>query len=225
MTDYLSNCISDWGVDVYRQDRNHYPFLYWQTADAPDRVGITEIRHVEGLYAMWDDLLKAHPGLVIDNANWRGTGPDLEVLMRSAGSWTSSEAANGGENPLYNQQQLMGLSFYVPIHASLLFKTDPYTVRSVARFGTSLSMDTRLPQFSPQRNEIGLATRSNRSRELYLGDYYPLIPADLDERQWCGWQFDRPDLGCGLRHLFPQIAKPEVGPRGGAAGFAAQGPV
>ena len=58
MTDYLSNCISDWGVDVYRQDRNLYPCPVWQTADAPDRQGITEIRHVEGLYAMWDDLLR-----------------------------------------------------------------------------------------------------------------------------------------------------------------------
>ena len=208
MTDYLSRCISDWGVDVYRQDRNHYPHLYWQTADAPDRVGITEIRHVEGLYAMWDALLKAHAGLVIDNANWRATGPDLEVLMRSAGSWTSSEAGNGGENPLYNQQQLMGLSFYVPIHASLLFKTDPYTVRSVARFGTSLSMDTRGPAFSP--DEMKLASHEIKSlRELYLGDYYPLIPADLDERQWCGWQFDRPDLGEGFAMCFRRSQSPK----------------
>ena len=62
MTDYLSRCISDWGVDVYRQDRNHYPHLYWQTANAPDRVGITEIRHVEGLYAMWDDSAQGASG-------------------------------------------------------------------------------------------------------------------------------------------------------------------
>ena len=128
--------------------------------------------------------------------------------MRSAGSWTSSEAGNGGENPLYNQQQLMGLSFYVPIHASLLFKTDPYTVRSVARFGTSLSMDTRGPAFSP--DEMKLASHEIKSlRELYLGDYYPLIPADLDERQWCGWQFDRPDLGEGFAMCFRRSQSPK----------------
>ena len=139
MTDLLSRCISDWGIDVYRQDRNFYPLLIWRQSDPPNRQGITEIRHVEGLYAMWDELLRRHPGLIIDNANWRATGPDLEMVMRSAGSWTCSEAAGAGTNPVYNQSQLAGLSLYLPLHASLLFGTDPYTVRSVARLGTSLS--------------------------------------------------------------------------------------
>ena len=139
MTDFLSRCISDWGIDVYRQDRNFYPFLIWRASDPPDRQGITEIRHVEGLYAMWDELLRRHPGLMIDNANWRATGPDLEMVMRSAGSWTCSEAGGAGTVPVYNQSQMAGLSLYLPVHASLLFATDPYTVRSVARLGVSLS--------------------------------------------------------------------------------------
>ena len=46
-------------------------------------------------------------------------------------------------------------------------------------------------------------------RELYLGDYYPLIPAGLDERQWCGWQFDRPDLGEGLLSCFRRSQSPQ----------------
>ncbi len=43
-------------------------------------------------------------------------------------------------------------------------------------------------------------------RPLYLGDYYPLIETDLDERHWCGWQFDRPDLGQGLAICFRRSA-------------------
>jgi len=209
ITDYLSGCITDWGVDVYRQDRNFYPFRFWRNADAPDRQGITEIRHVEGLYAMWDELLQRHPGLIIDNANWRCTGPDLEMVMRSAGSWTSSEAARGGENRVYNQAQLSGLSLYVPIHASLLWGTDPYTVRSVGRFGTSISYDTRPASFSVE--EMKRAGEEVRSlRPLYLGDYYPLTVVDLDERHWCGWQFDRPDLGQGFAMFFRRPASPQA---------------
>ena len=41
MTDQLSKCIADWGVDVYRQDRNFYPFHFWRDKDSPDRQGIT----------------------------------------------------------------------------------------------------------------------------------------------------------------------------------------
>ena len=184
---------------------DRYPFRFWRDSDAPDRQGITEIRHVEGLYALWDELLRRHPGLIIDNANWRGTGPDLEMLMRSAGSWTCSEAARGGENRVYNQAQLAGLSLYVPIHASLLWGTDPYTVRSVARFGTSIAYDTRPVGFA--RQEMKQASEEIRAlRPLYLGDYYPLTVVDLDERHWCGWQFDRPDLGQGFAMFFRRPA-------------------
>jgi alpha-galactosidase len=207
MTDYLSKCITDWGIDVYRQDRNFYPFRIWRDNDPPDRQGITEIRHVEGLYAMWDELLERHPGLMIDNANWRCTGPDLEMVMRSAGSWTSSEAANGGANQVYNQLQMAGLSLYVPLHASLLWGSDPYTVRSVARFGTSISFDTRPASFSmAEMKRAGQEVVS--LRPLYLGDYYPLTGIDLDEHHWCGWQFDRPDLGQGFALCFRRSASP-----------------
>jgi alpha-galactosidase len=197
MTDYLSRCISDWGIDVYRQDRNFHPWYVWQDNDAPDRQGISEIRHVEGHYAMWDELRKRHPRLIIDNANWRCTGPDLEMVKRSAGSWTCSEAADCGKNAVFNQQQLMGLSLYVPIHGSLVFGADPYTVRSVARFGVGQSLNTRsAPLLTAQ---MKLAAEETRSlRELYLGDYYPLVESGLSERLWCVWQFDRPDLGRGF---------------------------
>ncbi len=203
MTDLLSRCISDWGIDVYRQDRNFYPLLIWRQNDPPNRQGITEIRHVEGLYAMWDELLRRHPGLIIDNANWRATGPDLEMVMRSAGSWTCSEAAGAGTNPVYNQSQLAGLSLYLPLHASLLFGTDPYTVRSVARLGTSLST---LSGNSSAKEMRRAAAEIRSLRPLYLGDYYPLMETDLDERHWCGWQFDRPDLGQGLAICFRRSA-------------------
>jgi alpha-galactosidase len=206
MTDYLSKCVSDWGIDVYRHDRGLYPYFILRDYDAPDRQGIMEIRYVEGLYAMWDELLKRHPGLIIDNSNWRATGPDLEMVKRSAGSWTCSEAKDG-RDPVYNQQQLMGLSLYLPIHGSILFGTDPYTVRSVARFGATLSTDTRSSQFSAK--EMKRASDEVKSlRELYLGDYYPLIPADLGERHWCGWQFDRPDLGQGFVMCFRRPESP-----------------
>ena len=43
------------------------PRAWWKAADTPDRQGMAEIRHIEGLYAFWDGLLQRHPGLMIDN--------------------------------------------------------------------------------------------------------------------------------------------------------------
>lgn len=207
MTDLLSQRITEWGVDIYRHDRNLYPYRFWRANDAPDRQGISEIRHIEGLYAMWDELLKRHPGLIIDNSNWRCTGPDLEVLMRSAGSWTSCEAAQGGRDRTYDQAQLAGLSLYLPLHAGQLYGTDPYTVRSIARLGTSLSYDTRPASFSAA--EMKRASQEILElRPLYLGDYHPLTEIGLDDGHWCAWQFDRPDLGRGFAMCFRRPASP-----------------
>ena len=39
----------------------------------PDRQGMTEIRYVEGHYAMWDAMIASKPGLFIDNLRQRRT--------------------------------------------------------------------------------------------------------------------------------------------------------
>ena len=62
LTDWLSARIDEFGLDWYREDFNIAPLEYWQHADAADRQGITEIRYVEGLYAMWDELLRPASG-------------------------------------------------------------------------------------------------------------------------------------------------------------------
>ncbi|MEW6746678.1 MAG: hypothetical protein AB1486_28385 [Planctomycetota bacterium] len=48
-------------------------------------------------------------------------------------------------------------------------------------------------------------------RPLWLGDYYPLLPISADEDQWCGWQFDRPDLGQGFAMVFRRAQSPYSG--------------
>ena len=37
----------------------------WAAHDAPNGSGATELHYVEGLYTLWDELLAAHPGLMI----------------------------------------------------------------------------------------------------------------------------------------------------------------
>ena len=55
------------------------PLPYWHAADTADRQGMAETRHIEGLYAFWDDLLKRHPNLIIDNCASGGRRIDLET--------------------------------------------------------------------------------------------------------------------------------------------------
>ena len=52
-------------------------------ADAPDRQGITEIKHVMGYLAYWDELRRRHPDMLIDTCACGGRRNDLETLRRA----------------------------------------------------------------------------------------------------------------------------------------------
>ena len=117
LTDYLSNCIRDWNVDVFRNDFNIDPLCFWKAADLPDRQGMAEIRYVEGLYQLWDDLVQRNPKLTIDNCASGGRRIDLETVSRSYPLWRSDTACLGPQSkPLFDQIQVAGLSLYVPQH-------------------------------------------------------------------------------------------------------------
>ena len=83
---------------MYRNDFNLDPLGFWRGADAPDRQGITEIRYVEGQYAIWDELLRRGiPGCAIDNCASGGRRIDLEtchaLACRSGGATPVAAAA------------------------------------------------------------------------------------------------------------------------------------
>jgi alpha-galactosidase len=199
LTNYLSERIHNWGVDVFRTDLCIDFLHYWQAADAPDRQGIAEIRYVEGLYQFWDALLQQHPGLIIDNCASGGRRIDLETLSRSYPLWRSD--AYYKANPPLDQAQTAGLSLYVPQHAAGVWNVDPYVFRSAATTGAPLLCDIRSKEFLPETAKLALAEVKDL-RPCWFGDYYPLFPINVSDGAWCGWQFDRPELGEGVAAFF-----------------------
>ena len=142
LTDYLSKCIGDWGIDVYRNDFNIDPLPFWRAADAPDRQGMTEIRYVEGLYRMWDELRQRHPRP--DDRQLRQRRPPHRPGDRSAAatrSGSSDTQCCGQAMPVQDQVQTAGLSLYVPLHAAGCWSVDPYCFRSIATTGTNFCAD------------------------------------------------------------------------------------
>jgi len=207
LTDYLSKCFSDWGVDVFRNDFNIDPLPFWKAADAPDRQGMSEIRYIEGLYTMWDELRSRRPGLWIDNCASGGRRIDLETTMRSIPLWHSDTQCCGRAMPTQDQVQTAGLALYIPLHAAGVWNFDPYAWRSVAFTGTNLCMDITAKDFD--RNAAVHCIEELKSlREYYLGDYYPLMDINLDDYQWTAWQFDRPETGRGCALFFRRPLSP-----------------
>lgn len=200
LTDLLSGIIQEGGVTCLRQDFNTRPAPFWKAADLPDRVGISEIRHVEGLYAMWDELLARHPGLIIDNCASGGRRIDLETISRSIALWRSDVQCFPNFSLTAMQNQTYGLSLWVPLSAGVATELSTYAFRSgfspamVVPWGERGRKDPAAFPSVWARQMIG---EIKEIRPYFYGDFYPLVSFSLADDAWAAWQFDRPDLGEG----------------------------
>ncbi len=196
LTDLLSQRITEFGLDVYRNDFNLDPLGFWRRADAPDRQGITEIRYVEGHYALWDDLRARHPGLWIDNCASGGRRIDLETMMRSVPLWRSDTGCGPGHAD-WDQVQALGLSQYVPLFTACSWDPNAYTVRSAATGGAITQFDYLNPQFPLEKARAALQ-EVKRNQPFWYGDFYPLTRAAAGPDVLAAWQLHRADLDAGI---------------------------
>ena len=198
LTDLISGLIEDNGVSLYRQDFNIRPLEFWRAADAPDRVGMTEIRHIEGLYAFWDDLLKRHPGLIIDNCASGGRRLDLETISRSVALWRSDynyTEANGRQNHTY------GLSLYLPYHGTGCTVPDLYTARSTYASSMVTGWNLYSNKF-PKEAARYIYSEYRKILPYFQGDFYPLSEYTTSFNKWMAYQFHRDDLKEGMVLVF-----------------------
>jgi len=209
LTDYISDRITEFGLDCFRHDANIAPLEFWRAADAPDRQGITEIRWIEGLYAFWDELLERHPGLIIDNCASGGRRIDLESLSRATPYWRTDFP--GG--PIVKQCHTYGLSLWVPINATGALnpaKEDAYATRSTwsgslvfELLGAGEAAKAIAAPGSFDFTKAKAALQEYREvRDYFLGDYYPITDYSQAEDAWMAWQFHRPDRDSGLVQVF-----------------------
>lgn len=218
LTDYLSTCIRDWGVDIYRTDFGGQPLLYWQKKDEPDRQGITENHYIEGLYTMWDELHRRHPQLLFDDCASGGRRIDLEMISRSYVLFRSDSPTTKASSSAWDQAQTAGLSLYVPVHATgstcgipqwSSQKLSHYALRSSATSGFSISQNNLAGDF-PTGLFKKVVAEVKRLRPFYNGDFYPLTEINVKEDVWCAWQFDCPEQGQGFAMFFRRPKAPQT---------------
>lgn len=210
MTNRVDTVLKEEGIDLYRQDFNIAPLGYWRGADAPDRQGIAEIRHITGLLAYWDELRRRHPDMLIDECASGGRRNDLEMMRRAVPMWRSDKTME----PNGQQSMTYGMSMWIPF-----FGTGTVAWGDAAYFITGKSPVEAYGFWSnacPSLNllfdvrEKGLdyatirelVTQWHEVMPYYYGDYYPLSKAGRDKGDWMAWQFDRPEQGDGVVQVF-----------------------
>ncbi|MBX7237058.1 MAG: alpha-galactosidase [Caldilineales bacterium] len=222
ITDRMSDLIREAGLTCLRQDFNDLraPEIFAMT-DAPDRVGMAEIRHVEGLYAFWDELLERHPGLVIDSVAGGGQRLDLEAISRTIVLWRS-DLECWPFDPMAMQTQTQGLAPWIPLTVAPCVTPSTYAFRSALSAGLITNWSSQAleagPHFVASQPALlvalpidtirALMAEASAMRKYFYGDFYPLLSFSLAPDAWAAWQFDRPDLAEGMVVAFRRHESP-----------------
>ncbi len=219
LTNHVDRILGEQGIDLYRQDFNMDPLYFWQSGDAADRQGITEIKHVTGYLAYWDELRRRHPNMLIDSCASGGRRNDLETLRRAVPLLRSDYLFE----PIGQQSHMYGISFWIPYNGT--GTDDRESLRSSKIFtagwvpkGRAMESDSYLFRSAMSLHLTPCYDLRNRSLDYaalrrlwqqwravapnYYGDYYPLTPYSLEPNVWMAWQFDRPEQGEGLVQAF-----------------------
>ncbi|MBI2190681.1 MAG: alpha-galactosidase [Planctomycetes bacterium] len=238
LTDLISRLITENGVDIYRQDFNFDPLPYWRAADGPDRIGMTEIRYVEGHYEFWDELRRRHPRVWIDNCASGGRRIDLETLSRSLPLWPSDFPDIGGLAfglGLHVGDQCInaGLGRWIPFFGGGVWNFTPYGTRSEVLGGFTFGFHIDPADLDGHRSDTILqpndvlakgktllgdefpldaaraAIQEWRSlRRFFTGDFHLLLPLTVSGHDWCAYQLHRPDLDSGFALFFRRHESP-----------------
>ena len=210
----LSNLISELNVDCYRQDFNIPPLKYWQRNDTPDRQGITEIKHINGLYRLWDTLLEKHPNLIIDNCAGGGRRIDIETLRRSMPMWRSDYQCPINYDIEASQCHHLTYNLRMPYSGTGTGRIyDEYRIRSA--YDSSVNMNYA---FSEKDGYCDTKERTDflkkyseeyiKVRPYFCEDFYPLTESSDKLDIWCAAQFDRPSQNDGIIQVFRREKSP-----------------
>jgi len=214
LTDHVDRLLTEQGIDLYREDFNMDPLDFWRRNDAPDRQGITEIRHVTGHLAYWDELRRRHPDMLIDTCASGGRRNDLETLRRAVPLWRSDYAFE----PVGHQCMTYGISSWIPYHGTGTVASvdagyygggatpvEPYAFWSNVSPSLGSGIDIRVREIDYDAlRKLVAAWRTLASN--YTGDFHPLTPWTRDRTAWIAWQFDRPETLEGAVQAFRREA-------------------
>ncbi len=210
----LSEIIEKLDIKCYRQDFNFDPQEFWRAEDEPNRHGITEIKHINGLYKLWDSLIERFPGLVIDNCASGGRRIDIETMRRSIPLWRSDVQCPANYTPEFSQLHQMNFSLWMPYSGTGTGRVcENYNFRSAYAAGLTCNLtfsakdsycdDEKIMLWYKERAEEYL-----KVRKYFDGDIYHLTEPSRSLTEWNGVQWNRPEEKDGMVQVFKHKRSP-----------------
>ena len=188
-------------LGCYRQDFNVPPDDYWKAGRTSEEAALAELRHINGMYRLWDALLARYPHLLIDNCCSGGRRFDLETVRRAVPFFRSDYTCSFTPDPDVTQCH-NGISEYLPYNGCMTkVKSDDYAVRSTYTSAWGLACWNTAFQ-SMDDADLAWAARISaeyaRLQPYFSCDFYSLASTGFDKTSWVVWQYDRPEQGDGV---------------------------
>ena len=187
LIEMLSGWIERLDIRWLRWDNNQAPGPFW---DAADPAGKAQFAYVAGLYRVFDELLRRHPKLMIDNCAGGGNRVDLGTLRRSGTMVISDHAEDahvcrimqtGGARVL--PANYMNSSLYVGAEDAGRSATP---LALLSRLAGSITLNGHIANWT--RKEARLAKKYvdgfKTYRHLLMKDFYPLTRYPQTDADW-----------------------------------------
>ena len=199
-------------MSTYRQDFNVPLTEYFRQNDEENRRGVSEIKHITGMYRLWDEILSAFPHLLIDNCSSGGRRIDIETLKRSIPFFRSDYQCNFNENSDVLQSHNANISKYLPYNGcTSKTKGDVYAVRSSYSTSWGGAFYNAIFQ-SMSEADFAWAKRYTDEyvsiRRYFSKNFYNLGADCLDDTSWAIFQYHDPDDGSGIVMAFRREKSP-----------------
>ena len=199
-------------IGCYRQDFNIDPVSYWHNNDTENREGMTEIRHIMGLYRLWDALMERFPDLLIDDCAGGGRRIELETMRRAVPFCRSDFYCGFNAEPDVVQSHNSGISMYLPYSGAWTkIKADKYASRSA--YSAAMGVSCWCADFQTMNDaelEIlrEIIDEYRDIRRFFFCDYYPIAVPELDTSAWTAWQYHSPEEDAGVVMAFRRDESP-----------------
>ncbi len=212
--DMLCKKIEDLNIQYYRQDFNMDPLEYWRLNDGENRHGITQIKHIMGLYRLWDALLERFPNLMIDNCASGGRRLDIETLGRSVPLWRSDYQCPANYEIEAAQSHNMHFASWMPYSGTGTGRAMGDTYRMRSAYAGAMTTHFMFAGNEPLPNGEQIAWIKQytneylKIREYFYADFYPLTDGIESAYSWNAAQYNRPENGDGILQAFRHEKSP-----------------
>ena len=192
---------------------------FWTSQDGPNRRGISEIRHIEGIRRVEQFVRDRHPEVILESCASGGRRVDLATLGNRHTTWISDATAGasiirfhleGLNHILPGSRQLVAFAPAERVFAKpdFVFPDIDCQCCFAGAFGTAGKLHL-WPEAMKQRMREHVEVYKKLRRYL-AEDFYLLIPQSQTLNTWAGWQFHDPQAHEGFVQVF-RIESPRQG--------------